>query len=688
MEPDSAWFTPGFDDSSWAEDVAVAGYGYGNTGYVSIDSTAKSLYARFTLKISEKEKIKKLNFLVDYDDGYIAYLNGVEIARVNIDKSIIYPPYDAVATRSHSAEFFVGITSPILGIYLDSAFLATTLVNGDNIFAVHIVNDSVGNDLMFLPSIMNLTTIPEKDDRYFARFDSRCKKLIEIDSTNLPLVVIETDPNGIAYDKTIWTSARMGIINNGEGKFNKPSDPYNEYNGSIAIKLRGQSSRDFAKQTYRIELNDENANDTSVILMGMPAESDWILSGPFTDKSQIRNKFAYDLAARMGHYSPRSRFCELILNGQLVGLYTLTEEIKRDKNRVDISKLLETDIAGDDVTGGYIFKFDKTPPRGTTIIKGREMVYPSELTAEQKYYMTRFLTVYDSILMKTNDFTDPVKGFRKYASDSSLADFFVINEITKNPDVYIYSTYMYKDRNDKDGRMKFGPVWDFDLAFGNTYFQEGNKTTGWQFVVNQATMRTTRYFQDTEFVELFQNRYHELRAKTYSNDSILDYFDGLLEQVRLARERNYLVWPVIDQAIFYPGYYIDSYENEVAYMRDWIIKRLEWLDNNVDLIYYPLVRVGNEQIQAISGNLNLRVFPNPFENELMIDFNLEKVGDVQLELYNFSGQLQLKEVVGEVDGYHQVVLNSDKISSLKQGIYVAKLIVDNVPVQSIKVIKR
>jgi hypothetical protein len=189
------------------------------------------------------------------------------------------------------------------------------------------------------------------------------------------------------------------------------------------------------------------------------------------------------------------------------------------------------------------------------VTNGREIVYPDVLKDEQKFYIQNLFTVYDSVLMKSNDFADPKKGFRKYASDSSLVDFIIINEIVKNPDAYLYSTYMYKNRDDKDGRIKFGPIWDCDLAFGNSWYQNGNITNVWQFdyfPLSQSVMKIQRYFEDKTFVAQFQKRYHELRVKTYSNDSILSFFDELVQQVKLVRERNYDIWPIIDKISLAP----------------------------------------------------------------------------------------------------------------------------------------
>jgi spore coat protein CotH len=702
-EPDEQWYTPDFDDSSWSKDSIIIGFGYRNdsvvnalnsdpwrqilgrkkiSNYTQLSSPVNSLYLRYSFNIENKNDIKNLNFIADYDDGFIAYINGIEIARVNVDKSVPLPPYNAVATRSHVSEYISQITNPVLGIYLDESVLEKCLVDGENILAVHVINDNVADKLIFIP----LLEVVSNSSYNVWGFDSRYKRLIDIDSSNLPLVFIETDRYGIADDQSIWTTAQMGIVNNGEGKFNKPTDTYNEYNGLISIRTRGQSSADFAKKTYRFELIDNSGTDTSFALLGMPKESDWVLFGPYTDKSQVRNKFGYDLASRMGHYAPRTRFCELTINGQLDGLYILTEQIKRDKNRVDISKLTETDIAGNDVTGGYIFKYDKFDQNMKWFTNDREIVYPDVLNDAQKAYISQFFTTYD-LTLSSDDFRDPVKGFRKYASDSSLVDFIIINEITKNADAFLNSTYLYKDRDDKDGRVKFGPVWDFDLGFGNSTFHNGDKTVGWQFVENDR-MNLTRYFEDTLFVKLFQKRYHELRAKTYSNDSIFTCLNELTDQIELVRERNYNVWPLIDKNLFFPAYYVDSYANEITYMEDWITTRLKWLDNNVDKIYFKLKLTGNDPLKSMAQNMNLKVSPNPFESELTIKFNLEKESNVRIELYSMTGQLQHQISRENVSENDNLVWNDSKLSSLKSGMYVAKVYVNGIPCQSLKIIKR
>ncbi len=179
----------------------------------------------------------------------------------------------------------------------------------------------------------------------------------DITSSNLPIIVIKTDSQEIVDESRI--KANMGIINNGEGMINHITDPYNDYSGKISIEIRGSTSQSFLKKSYGFETQYESGENRNVSLINLPEENDWILYAPYSDKTLIRNILAYRLARELGHYAPRTKLCELIVNGEYRGVYVLIEKIKRDKNRVDISELNPDEISGDDVSGGYILKIDK-----------------------------------------------------------------------------------------------------------------------------------------------------------------------------------------------------------------------------------------------------------------------------------------------------------------------------------------
>ena len=173
--------------------------------------------------------------------------------------------------------------------------------------------------------------------------------------SNLPIITINTYGDEIPDEPRI--DAYMGIIDNGN-VVNKIDDVFNDYDGKITIEKRGNSSQDQEKPPYRFETVDGNGENNNVQLLGLPEENDWILYAPWSDKSLIRNVLIYSLSNEMGRYAPRSKFVELYLNDEYRGVYVLMEKIKRDKNRVPISSLDPNKNSGDDLTGGYILKFD------------------------------------------------------------------------------------------------------------------------------------------------------------------------------------------------------------------------------------------------------------------------------------------------------------------------------------------
>lgn len=181
-------------------------------------------------------------------------------------------------------------------------------------------------------------------------------------SSNLPIVVINTNGQTILDEPKITVD--IGIIDNGIGQRNNLTDPYNNYSGKAAIEIRGSSSQSFPKKQYGVELRDAAGNDVSAPLLGLPPEEDWVLFAPYNDKTLMRDVLAYKIARDQGRYAPRTRYCELVLNGQYQGIYVLIEKVKRDNNRVDVNKLDPDENSGNDLTGGYIIKIDKETGSG------------------------------------------------------------------------------------------------------------------------------------------------------------------------------------------------------------------------------------------------------------------------------------------------------------------------------------
>jgi hypothetical protein len=663
-EPDSNWFMPGFDDSSWLQDTGTIGYGYFNED-VTIDNDAASLYLRYRFNVTDKSKVDEINISCNYDDGYIAYLNGKKILSVNAGDSADAPAYDDVTVRSHERETY---PYQVLGYYFDKPRLDSLLADGQNILAVHVLNDTIGgSDLYFKIYLYNLTGTNYNMYSDLFRYKRQCR----LDSTEFPIVVINTDEYGIPYRK-IRRKAYMDIIDKGPGKYNKPSDSSNVYSGEVSIEVRGQSSAEYPKRSYRFETIysiDTLEIDTNVALLGMPEDEDWILTGPFHDKAQFRNSMIYDLGRRLGSYQVRSRYCELIMNGEFLGLYCLTENIKRHPYRVNIARLRDVEISGVDVTGGYIMRLDKD-------YGDVEIVYPKSdnIQPEQTEYIYSFLDTCMAVLY-SNYFTDPDSGFRKYMSDTSLVDYLVMNELTKNADAYLYSTYFYKDRADIDNRIKFGPLWDYDLAFGNTIFQEGFLTYGWQFDFN-TRLPVTRILQDVAVVDLFQARWHELRQGMLHTDSVFALIDSIVNYIHEPVQRNYEVWPVISERLFQPYYVSQTYEEEILNIKNWLTERLQWIDDNIDNLYYPVDIYSGASNNPVTGYIGFEAYPNPFTSELSVSFSSSYPGDLKIQLYNLLGQLKLELSTSITEGYKEVKLD-DRIGSLPPGIYIMNITVNS-----------
>ena len=237
------------------------------------------------------------------------------------------------------------------------------------------------------------------------------------------------------------------------------------YEGIIGIEIRGESSQFFDKKSYGFETWDSQYNDLDVALIGFPEEEDWILYGPFSDKSLIRNKLIYELSNRMGRYTTKTEFVELTINYEYKGLYIFMEKLKRDKNRIDISKLENADIDEELISGGYIIKIDKSDMEDGSytdynsfqsqfdvfgnengdirINFNYEYPKPGEIHANQKNYIKNYFYEFESSLA-SNNFKDPINGFRKYIDEDSFIDFFILNELSNNVDGYRLSTYLQK----------------------------------------------------------------------------------------------------------------------------------------------------------------------------------------------------------------------------------------------------
>ena len=712
-QPDASWLLPEFDDSQWLE--GNSGFGYGDDDDETIVDPTMSIYLRHQFELEDLGVMDSALFFMDYDDGFVAYLNGIEMTRGNAGEPGEFVAWDQNLPIDHEAVLYSGgipDANPI--------DFASLLLEGTNTLAIEVHNVNPGSsDLTARPFLMIGSTseaymfsetpewfesieLPCNSPNYIVQLntggeagevqwyleyfdgevvveseggysdgseyqqlvcledtcynfwmvdtygdgwngasfelqdmmgnvllsgellsgyqsmlsfslggecdivgctdseainyweyatvdDSTC---VFADESNLPIIKLFTEEE-IPDDPRII--AEMEIINNVDSS-NHIDDPANEYDGLISIEIRGSSSQMFPKKSYALETQDSLGANNNVSLLGMPEENDWILHGPYTDKTLMRNSVIFHMGQMVDRYTPRSRYCELFINDDYRGVYMLMENIKRDANRVDIANLLPADTIGNEITGGYILKIDRvngdfeggwTSPYLTE--GGEDLVIQfhkpeiDELNEPQIDYIQSYITAFENALAGEN-FTDSILGYQEYIDVHSFIDLYLINELSKNIDGYRLSTYFYKQKYSDGGKIVMGPWWDYNLSLGNANYCAASDPTG--FEVNtgcgfQNPFWFERLLEDPAYSNLTRCVWEGYRADAWSNENVHGLIDSLEIELADASVRDHLRWPRLGEYVW-PNWFIgDTYEEEIDFMRDWIDDRLAWLDENI-----------------------------------------------------------------------------------------------------------
>lgn len=414
----------------------------------------------------------------------------------------------------------------------------------------------------------------------------------------IPLFKVTTNGNTIVDEPKV--DAQLSILK--EGVVQQESN--------IGIEFRGSSSQQFPKKSYGFETRDADNEDLDISLLEYPEEEDWILYAPYSDKSLVRNKLIYDLSRDMGRYASRSEFVELEINNEYRGVYVFMEKLKRDKNRIDINNLKEDENSGEDVTGGYILKIDKatgsdggnyTPinsfesdyaplnASGSQTIKFLyEEPASDDITTEQKNYISGYISDFENAL-QSPQFTNQTQGYQAYIDVDSFIDFFILNELSNNVDGYRISTYLQKDKNDK---LKMGPIWDFNIAFGNADYCSGGSTNVWAYKFNERCSADfwlvpfwwDRLLQDPAFVTKLKTRWGELRATSLSNTAFLGKISDYEATLKNAGavESNFQKWDILSIYVWPNNFIGNSYNAEIDYLENWITTRAAWLDTAIN----------------------------------------------------------------------------------------------------------
>lgn len=403
-------------------------------------------------------------------------------------------------------------------------------------------------------------------------------------NSSLPLLVIDTfgrDMPVTTHGSFAWLSLHEPL--HGRAALTNPPS----LAARAGIRARGSTSSGMPQPGFAVEFLDEFNQERDLSLLGLPADSDWILYAPNAyDPVLFHNPFIHQISRDLGRYSPRTRFVEVFLmNGpgrirdaHYAGLYVLEEKIKIGRSRVNIDRLGADDLQPPNVTGGYLLKFDRLGPGeggvsgyarpDMAFVEPRESILSMPQRAPQMKYIEGYLQEFEKAL-EGDRWKDPELGYRKYLDVEAAIDFHVLEVLSGNVDAIVLSTYFHKPRN---GKITFGPHWDFDRALGSTDGRDENPRM-WNTGPYFSGLWWPRLFTDPDFWQRWVDRWQELAQSHFSVTNLHRLVDQLAGELRDAQPRQYKRWGFEPRG--------GSYQSEVQHMKDWLSNRVDFINGQL-----------------------------------------------------------------------------------------------------------
>ncbi len=381
--------------------------------------------------------------------------------------------------------------------------------------------------------------------------------------TGLPILYLETEAPVVSKDD--YVKGKMTVDAN--SKYPQPVTTM-----QMEMRGRGNSTWTMPKKPFRIKL------DTKAELLGMPAAKKWVLLANFADKTLMRNYLALEISRRFeAVFTPRARFVEVILNGEYLGNYLLTDQVEVGPTRINIPELKKTS-PDSEVSGGYLLEVDERLDETVWFRSLLQVAFtvksPEEITAKQLDYIKNYVQQVENTLYSP-EFAHPTTGYSKYLNIETFINWYLVNELLKNNDAVFYSSvFLYKDRNAK---LSMGPVWDFDLAVGNVTYNGNNLPEGW-WVKNAVWMN--RLFDDPVFVQKVKARWNLLKGAQVA--TLYNFINTTAEELKNSQRENFNKWELLYNYTWPNTVSLGSYDSEVQYMKDWLSKRIKWMDTEIN----------------------------------------------------------------------------------------------------------
>jgi hypothetical protein len=434
-------------------------------------------------------------------------------------------------------------------------------------------------------------------------------------TSDLPIVVVDGYGKGKPEDKEVYLDAAVMLFDVSGGMASIASLP------TVATRagyhVRGQSSANFPQTPYKLELWDNANADADYPVFGMPSDSDWALIPPYYDRALVRNPFVYTLGKEMGLEAPRTAYAEVYLNYEnraladtdYQGIYWFSETIKNAEVRTNLKQLNETDITEPAITGGYIFKFDQAAAEmpelvctGSNPISGGfgqmqggggggtcwvdlEVIDPEPLNSQEQTWLTGYIQAFHDSLHAT-----PIGDYAQYIDVPSFVDYLILNELTRNVDAYVRSAYYHKQRVDPMdpaiGKLKAGPLWDYNFSLAVGGSGTVDPMGGWQF---EGTRNVNNWYPkltaDPNFMNLVKARWAALRQNLFSNASLDARITMLAAPLTNAVVRDFAKWPVStvypNSMGFVRGPTVPTWAEQIQALRTYVTARTAWMDSQL-----------------------------------------------------------------------------------------------------------
>ncbi len=374
-----------------------------------------------------------------------------------------------------------------------------------------------------------------------------------------PMMRISTEDNAPIVSREDYVNARLEI------------DPTADFPDAIDVttRIRGRGNttwRKFPKKPYRLKLDDKAS------LLGMSPEKDWALLANYSDKTLMRNAVAMCLGKLLEmDYTTATQAVELTLNGDYLGVYGLTEHVEVSDERVVISREPDSDS---DRNIGFLVEIDSRLDGEFAFRSSRGLPYviKSDTNAAQATTIASLINEMESAVFSAS-FKDTEIGYLRYIDVESLIDFYLVNELVRNNDVFFSSTFIHRDYG---GKFVFGPLWDFDIAAGNINYNGNWNPEGWW--VREVSKYVKRLLADPRFEQQVNARWQYFYALQSQMHRYLDETETILDD---AQRRNFERWDILSTQVWPNVYVFGTYAGEVDYLRNWLTNRAAWMDGQL-----------------------------------------------------------------------------------------------------------